>query len=261
MYQREIIDKALDLQREGFSDRAVAELCGVSAGAVRKWRYGTRRRAPDPAAAGAHDGRIKQDCPRCFQRPLPQPAYAYLLGLYLGDGHIVATTKGCYRLTISCTASWPGLVEAAVTAMSTTMPLSKVHRRERRGAIEVHSQSKHWPCLFPQHGPGPKHTRSIELATWQEAVVNGHLEGFVRGLVHSDGCRSLNRVRRPGKDGDRHYEYPRYFFTNASDDIRKLYTDALDALGIEWKQNNERNISVAKAEAVARLDDFVGPKY
>lgn len=68
-------------------------------------------------------------------------------------------------------------------------------------------------------------------------------------------------MRRPSKHGDRWYEYPRYFFTNTSDDIRTLFTDALDRLGIEWKQANARNSSVAKREAVARLDEFVGAKY
>ena len=43
--------------------------------------------------------------------------------------------------------------------------------------------------------------------------------------------------------------------------IRRLFTDALDSLGIEWKQSNHRNTSIAKREAVARLDEFVGPKY
>ena len=33
---------------------------------------------------------------------------------------------------------------------------------------------------------------------------------FIRGLIHSDGCRVTNKVWG-GK-----YEYPRYFFTNHS---------------------------------------------
>jgi hypothetical protein len=36
---------------------------------------------------------------------------------------------------------------------------------------------------------------------------------------------------------------------------------ALDRLGIPWTQMNAKNISVAKREAVARLDEFVGAKY
>jgi hypothetical protein len=56
------------------------------------------------------------------------------------------------------------------------------------------------------------------------------------------------------------YEYPRYNFTNASDDIRTLFTSACDGLGIQWRRMNERNISVARRESVALLDEFVGPK-
>jgi hypothetical protein len=31
-------------------------------------------------------------------------------------------------------------------------------------------------------------------------------------------------------------------------------------LGIEWRQMNRYNISVARSESVARLDEFIGPK-
>jgi hypothetical protein len=106
-----------------------------------------------------------------------------------------------------------------------------------------------------------KHTRKIRLEPWQEEIVGEFTQDFVRGLIHSDGCRSMNRVRRPLKSGDRWYEYPRYTFVNESVDIRRLFTDALDRLGVAWKQSNRKTISVARREAVARLDEFVGPKY
>jgi hypothetical protein len=32
-------------------------------------------------------------CPRCDRCPLDEPAYSYLLGLYLDDGHIVHARK------------------------------------------------------------------------------------------------------------------------------------------------------------------------
>jgi hypothetical protein len=258
MYDQEIVDMALLLSGQGHSDSETAQSCGVSISAVRKWRTGLRRTG---TRAGIDDGRVKRDCPRCYGRELDRSSYAYLLGLYLGDGHLVATTKGCYRLTISCCAAWPGLIEATERTMSTVMPGSKVGRRQKSGSVDIQSQSKHWPCLFPQHGPGRKHTRKIALEAWQQEIANEFTEEFVRGLIHSDGCRSMNRIRRPGKDGDRWYEYPRYFFTNMSLDIQGLYTDALDRLGIAWTQMNRKNISVARREAVARLDEFVGPKH
>jgi hypothetical protein len=73
---------------------------------------------------------------------------------------------------------------------------------------------------------------TVELAGWQREIVDRHIEEFVRGLIHSDGCWSMNRVRRPLKGGDRWYEYLRYSFTNVSLDIQRLFTDALDRLGI-----------------------------
>jgi hypothetical protein len=97
-----------------------------------------------------------------------------------------------------------------------------------------------------------KHTRSIVLADWQQEMVDRFPAPFLRGLIHSDGCRVLNWVN--GKP------YPRYHFTNESSDIRALFGRACDRLGIEWRQNNRKNLSVARRESVARLDEFVGPK-
>lgn len=203
----------------------------------------------------------KRNCPRCHDRPLDRRAYAYLLGLYLGDGHIAHEPKGVFRLEIACCDDWPGLRKAADEAVAAVMPDNSVLRRKRQGCVMIGVKSKHLPCLFPQHGPGMKHTRKIRLESWQDEIVAEFAEDFVRGLIHSDGCRSMNRVCRPLKSGDRWYEYPRYTFVNESVDIRRLFTDALDRLGVAWKQSNRKTISVARREAVARLDEFVGPKY
>ncbi|WP_344277248.1 hypothetical protein [Actinomadura napierensis] len=162
---------------------------------------------------------------------------------------------------IACANAWPGLIELCVEAVQAVRPANKVRIIPKIGCVEVNSHSKHWPCLFPQHGPGRKHERAITLAAWQKEIVDRHTQEFVHGLLHSDGCRSVNRVRRPLKSGDRWYEYPRYNFTDLSVDIQRLFTDALDRLGIAWRQMNATDISVARREAVARLDEFVGAKY
>ncbi len=166
-----------------------------------------------------------------------------------------------YRLDIACDDAYPGLIEEAAKAVGTVLPISRVGRRRKPGCTVVGSYSKHWPCLFPQHGPGRKHERTIELADWQQKIVDEYTEELIRGLIHSDGCRGVNRVRRPVQGEERWYEYPRYYFTNESMDIQRLFTDALDRLGIAWRQMNRKNVSVARREAVARLDEFVGPKY
>jgi hypothetical protein len=117
-----------------------------------------------------------------------------------------------------------------------------------------------WKVAFPQWGPGKKHERKIELADWQERIVEEFPRPFIRGLIHSDGSRCLNSFKVELKDGPRSYSYPRYFFTNYSADIRGIFCDACDRIGIRWSQSNWRNISISHRKSVALLDSFVGPK-
>jgi hypothetical protein len=176
----------------------------------------------------------------------------------LGDGYIALGAKGVFRLRIFCAASYIDIVEEVAAAMTAVLPASKVGKYKRRHeeCIQVSSYSKHWPHLFPQHGPGMKHTRPIKLEPWQRSIVEAHPEQLIRGLIHSDGCRCVNRVVRRGK----RYEYRRYFFSNVSDDIRSIFCEALDQVGVAWRQDGRNVISVARRDAVALLDTFVGPK-
>jgi hypothetical protein len=253
MHPRATVDRALRLSNQGLIDREVARITGVSMGAVQKWRTGLRRTLEKELKHAS--------CPRCDNAPLGQRAYAYLLGLYLGDGHITRHRRGVFALSIACGDVWPGLITTAKHAMQDVMPASAVFGVQRIGMTEVKSYSKHWPCLFPQHGPGMKHTRKIEFAEWQQVIVDRYPGDFARGLFHSDGYRGMNRVRRVLADGDHWYEYPRYLFVNMSQDILRLCGQTLDKLDVEWRFSKPTTISVAKREAVARLDAFVGPKY
>lgn len=254
MHPQATVDRTRALSAEGLCDREVAEITGISLRTVRNWRT-EKRRVPGV------DRRRKRTCPRCDGVPLDETAYAYLLGLYLGDGCLARQRKDVYLLSVACCDAWPGLITAAKDATRQVMPSSAVFSREYRGMTEVMSTSKHWPCLFPQHGPGMKHTRKIELAEWQQVIVDRCPGDFARGLFHSDGYRGLNRVRRVLADGEHWYEYPRYQFSNKSQDILGLCGAALDRLEVTWRFARPDVISVAKKEAVARLDAFVGPKY
>jgi hypothetical protein len=107
---------------------------------------------------------------------------------------------------------------------------------------------------FPQHGPGRKHHRSIVLEDWQNRIVGSYPRQLLRGLIHSDGCRTINRVR------DGRYAYPRYFFTNHSPDILEIFRQACDASQLAHSTSKLDTISIARREAVAALDAFIGPK-
>jgi hypothetical protein len=239
----------------GLNDCEIARRLQIPRRTVLDWRHARRwvRQSSSVAAAG---------CSRCgapehaFDE-LPA-AYSYLLGTYLGDGFLARSRRGVYKLRITLDDRYPGIIAECRAAAQAVLPdnVVGVQRRHGQGCSEVYVHSKRLICLFPQHGPGPKSQRLIQLSQWQERIVGRKPELFLRGLIHSDGCRFTNPVRH----GEKLYTYPRYAFSNASADIRRLFCDACDLLGIEWRVMNARNISVARRASVARLDEFVGPK-
>jgi hypothetical protein len=173
--------------------------------------------------------------------------------MYLGDGCISDHGRGVWRLRIVADAQYPGVIEECSGAMEAVMPGQRAYRLRRRSrCVEISMYSKHWPCLFPQHGPGRKHERPIYLKSWQSVLVEKAATRFVRGLLHSDGCRVVAN--------DRGLESIRYHFSNRSDDIKRLFCASLDRLDIPWTRPSSRDIAVYRKDAVARLDQFVGAK-
>jgi len=188
---------------------------------------------------------------------IPIGPYAYLLGQYLGDGCISIQVRGNPKLRIATCDDYPAIREECIAAIRAVAPSSGVSVIQGEGSSEVAAASVHWPCLFPQHGPGRKHLRPIVLESWQRRfALEIRPDRFVRGLVHSDGCRLLNRVRAHGRE----YAYVRYFFDNESDDIRNLFIEGCQRLGVEARHSKPTSVSVARRESVAILERVVGPK-
>lgn len=249
MHPVETRQRALQLLEAGMSRREVCRQLGVGYNSTYRWELRL-----EPIANG--DVR----CFRCHGHE-PDPTYSYLLGQYLGDGHIASANRTT-ALRIYCCDNYPQIISEVASAMIQVSGASP-NFRQLKGArcTQVQTSTNHWKCMIPQHGPGMKHTRPIVLTDWQLEIVAANPQGLIRGLIQSDGCRSMNTIHRKLPSGTRTYSCPRYFFSNVSCDIRRIYTEALDLLGIEWKQNRWNSISVAKRDAVAALDEFVGPKY
>ncbi|MFD9338805.1 transcriptional regulator [Streptomyces sp. NPDC060028] len=242
---------ALTLLGTDRSLNSVSRETGISRSALRAWQH---RIEPLP--------RLNQTA---CSAPADSAAYAYLLGLYLGDGCISPHPRGGHYLRIVCADAWPGLIEQCRAAILAVRPTDKASVLQREGCVAVTSYGRHWTCLFPQHGPGKKHERRIALEGWQQEIVDAHPWEFIRGLIHSDGCRITNWTTRVVGGVKKRYEYPRYFFTNKSDDIRKLCTDTLTKVGVQWtvlaRGSDPFNVSVARKESVALMDAHIGPKY
>ncbi|MCV6999265.1 LAGLIDADG family homing endonuclease [Mycolicibacterium alvei] len=227
------------------NDCAIARQTGIPRLTVRDWRTRPPKRLRLPGASSAcgvhHDFSV-----------LPPREYAYLLGLYLGDGCISQHARA-FRLRITLDRKYPGIIDSCCAAIDALMPAQHASVKQQPTACVVVSlYSKHWPCLFPQHGPGRKHNRPIQLEPWQQDLIDRATEEFVRGLIHSDGCRVVAN--------DRGVKSIRYHFTNHSEDILNLFTAALDHLGIPWTRSTKYVVSIYRKAATARLDEFIGPK-
>ena len=243
MRTRAEYERVAELLRSGMNDCQVARATGIPRATIRDWRHKGR--------PGRYvSGRNRPPCPICETGKLPPRAYAYLLGLYLGDGCLSRVRKTWY-LRVFQDARYIELIQACATAMRQVSERS-VSFAKNPGCVAITIGWNHWPCLFPQHGPGPKHRRKIELAPWQCEIADRHPGLLLAGLIHSDGCRILNPVY------GRHY--PRYQFTNFSLDIQRIFTDACDAFGVHWTRPKWNTISVARHRDVAKLDRVITPK-
>ena len=251
------VERVLALTGKGLSSSVVADQTGVPSATVRMWRRGA---VPTRGRIGSMDPTARTERWHNDPAALPSAAYAYLLGMYLGDGDLATHPRGVFRLRVALDSRYPLVFHECAAAMSLVLPTSRVLIQREPGAnfVRVGSYSKQWIHLLPQHGPGRKHMRRIELERWQATITHRHPEPFLRGLFHSDGSRHLNKVRAP-RTGKR-YAYVRYEFSNRSQDIKDLLCEHLDLLGIEWRRMNRWNVSVARRKSVLRLDAFVGPK-
>jgi hypothetical protein len=139
----------------------IADITGIPRSTVREWLAHSA-----PKHRHVH--------PMVFDpSSLPAPEYGYLLGFYLGDATISRHRRDVYRLRIFTDARYEGLIGACVAAVRAVMPGNRVLVRKLPSrAVEIGCYSKLWPVYLPQHGPGQKHKRKIELAPWQEAIVS-----------------------------------------------------------------------------------------
>jgi hypothetical protein len=190
--------QAISLLDRGHSSIDVSRRLGIPSSTVRLWR----RTAPT---------RARQESVGAAWRPNAERTYCYVFGLYLGDGHI-ATPRGNPFLRIFLDAQYEGIVAEARNALEVLWPTTNVRQHSPADVRLTILQLSHadLPYAFPQHGPGKKHTRRIALEPWQAELTAQHPEALLRGLIHSDGCRTINRfkIKLPsGRVGQ--YEYPR----------------------------------------------------
>lgn len=250
MHSPAIRAQALTLIRSGLNDCEVSRRTGISHTTIRDWR---RPRYVPRDCARRRGGVI---CPRCDQRGRPMSFtpedYAELLGLYLGDGHVIRLARTSkFRLFLD--SRHDEIVREARALLQRCFPHNSVGTQfgheGRMTVLSVHSS--HLACIFPQHGPGMKHTRRILLEEWQKQIVERAPWHLLKGLIRSDGCSFVNRTGP--------YEYLAYQLDNHSVDILDLFCATCDLVGLEYRRYR-RYVRINRRSSVARLKDNIGVK-
>ncbi len=250
------VDSVLELAARGLTPSAIARDCGLPRATVRDWLAGRVPRS--------YGGEPADCCPGCGGRrhdftALPT-SYPYLLGMYLGDGCLSMHRRAVCRLRVHLDLKYPNIIEECKAAISDLLPDNRVHCQRQRSnytgrpemtSVVVSAYSKSWRCYLPQHGSGPKHLRPIILEPWQNLLVDAEPWLFLRGLIHSDGCRFINTGRN--------WRHPRYGFSNQSEDIHHLFDAACDRVSLHTTRSRHTTY-VSRMADVALLDMHVGPK-
>ena len=158
-----------------------------------------------------------------------------------------------YRLRVSLDVRYPMIVAETEALLARMFVANRCGRVQRDGGATqiVSVDHRHLPCLFPQHGSGRKHERSMRLEPWQHTLRQAAPWSFLRGCIRSDGCVFVNRTGR--------YSYVSYDFSNRSTDILDLFEDTCSAVGVDCRRY-EHHIRVYRRASVDLLLDHVGRK-
>ena len=245
MYDTSRRIEACVLVTSGRSLSAASRATGIARSTIRSWMESPERPSRCCRCAGAW--------------PTRGADYSALLGYYLGDG-CISIHRGHTTFRVSCDTAWSGVIEDVSSLVQAVQPSHGVFHVRAPGTTVVQANGKHWPCVFPQHGPGRKHERKITLEDWQSEMVTTFPGDFLRGLFHSDGARVNNWATRVVAGEKRRYDYPRWQFSNRSEDILHLCGWALDLADVAWRRSGPWTVSVSRRQAVATLDALIGLK-
>lgn len=167
------------------------------------------------------------DFKKYLNNKVKQKAYSFILAVYLSDGYI--STYKTFRAPKLCFSNDKKYIKNTqewAEKLQILFPDNKVNTylKNNGNCYLIYVYSKKILDLFPQHGVGKKHTRTIRLKDWQNDIVKKYPEEFIRGCIQSDGSIYEQNVKK--------YKYKNYCFVNKSEDIAKLFILALSLKGI-----------------------------
>ena len=246
MRTKEEVKQVLLLIANGKNDCEISRLLNIPRSTVKGWRHGEVPKEKESENLNIHEYLEKRGA-----------AYSYILGEYLGDGHITRTANGrTVKIRIFNDRKYPLINKEIEKNLSILLPLNKVSIYYIGNCSIIYVHSNILPLLFPRSlEPGVKYKRKIFLEEWQLKIVNEYPKEFFKGLIQSDGSRYLISKK---------YNHYAYNFSNKSQDIVDYLLLVSRKLNLKPTQTVSKTgvirIYFYKREDVAFIDTFIGPK-
>lgn len=251
MYSKEIIQLATQLKESDLNLSQISRQMGIDRATIREWFSENKR-----YAAKNSNSKNNDFFDRFEENKEVRKAYYYLLGQYLGDGHISRNSR-TYRIRISATKKYSDIIEEIKNAIRLVLPSNKIYEIHSKGCVVITSNSNHLPEIFPHCGDGKKHERLIELREWQMKHLDENSKYLARGLFHSDGC-FYNKNNRKW-----------YVFSNCSSDIHEIFQHCLKVNNIHYNQTQNKprinqtiswNTLIYRKAEIDKAYEFLGEK-
>lgn len=249
MIDKQIHQKILILYSESKSDRKIASELGIDRTTVKKYKN-------IPLEQNIATFRTVADID-----VLVKHWYAYVIGLYLGDGCISKFARTSRLRLYFHSHNNEDIINRATLSLNKIFPKNNISRYNQLhvNCSVVGVYNKNLPDLFPQHGTGKKHSRDVSLKPSQlDLMTDAYARFILAGLHDSDGCMYHEQLRR------------RFVFTNTSPDIIDIYKKVLEMYAIEFTESvlakplphhDIHRIFIRKATSVTKYADLLNTCY
>lgn len=244
--------QVLQLWETNKNKSKIAQITKLDRGTVRKIinNYGTVAQLEE--AIGLSPIKYEFESHQSYKK-----SYAYILGIYLGDGYINKTLR-TWKLRIFQDKKYINVVKEIEENLKIIFPYNRTNKISHgKNCYEIYIYNNNIIELFPQHDKGKKYKRKIKLETWQEEIINEFPFLFIKGLIHSDGCSYISKSNKK--------EYLNYGFCNKSFDIINLLINSLNKVNISYNLYFNKNkeiyrLSIVKRKSVNFLYKKIGIK-
>lgn len=240
MRTKEEFNIVVDLKKKGYNKSQISKITKIPRSTISDWLNN------DVLFEKKEKYNINEHLKSKESREL----YSYVLGLYLGDGHI-NKMKRTWRLRIFMDSKYDNLNSFVHEKLSIFFNENKVNIiKSKKSNLVIFTVHSNELCkLFPQHGEGLKHKRKINLFNWQEKITVP--EFLLKGLFHSDGCYCYHKGEKV-----KHYIYS---FKNESKDIHEIFQKCCGKLKIDFTFN-KNTTGIYKKYEVEKLYKLIGSK-